>query len=113
MGTFINPTQSELVTEALALAAGASTLTLISAPPVGQSKLYRLWYYSQTSAAQAITIAAGSQTVLTLAASVTAHAIIDTGWLDNGIELTEATALIATPAAAGPAGTFFVTYTRP
>ncbi len=113
MSSFTFPAQSELICESKALGAGASTLTLIGAVPGGGIKLYRLWYYSQTSAAQVITIAAGSQTILTLAASVTAHAVIDTGWLDNGVLLTAATALIATPAAAGPAGTFFVTYTRP
>jgi len=94
------------------LAASDSTKTLVAAPPADvKLKIYRISYISKTSAAQALAVATGATNFLDLAASITAHAIIDTGWLEGGITGVAATALIATPSAAGPAGSFYVTYT--
>ena len=94
------------------LLAGDSTRTLIAAPGTGVSLvIFRINYISKTSAAQALNVATGATNFLNFAASIAAHTVIDTGWLDGGIIGVSATALIATPASAGPAGTFFVTYT--
>jgi len=94
------------------LAAGDSTKTVIAAPAAGvRIRIFHTVYISKTSAAQALALACGTLSVLDLAASVTAHTVIDTGWTDGGQVGPAATALIATPAAAGPAGKFIVTFT--
>ncbi len=99
------------------LLAADTTRTLIAAPSGGadlrdQSSItvYRIVYISKTSGAQAITVDIGTVNILDLADSITAHVIIDTGWLDGGLKGDVETALIAVPAAAAPAGSFFVTY---
>lgn len=93
------------------LGAADSTKTVIVAPREGvHIRVFRAVYISKTSAAQALSLDAGTSNVLDLAASVTAHAVIDTGEMAGGLLMPAATALIATPAAAGPAGSFYVTY---
>lgn len=105
-------TGSPLRTALVAIAAADSTKAIIAAPATGSRiRVFRARYISKTSAAQAMTLADGATNILDLAASVTAHAVIDTGFLPSGIPLAAATALTATPAAAGPAGTFYVQYT--
>ena len=93
------------------LAIGDSTKTIVAAPSAGVAiRIFRILYISKTSASQALNVATGATNFLNLAIDITAHVIIDTGWLDGGILGVAATALIATPDAAGPAGSFYVTY---
>lgn len=111
MATLVNELKTLYQTANVNLAAGDSTKTIIVAPDAGvQIRIHRAVYMSKTSAAQALALAVGATNILDLAASVTAHTVIDTGWLEAGILCPAATALIATPAAAGPAGKFLVTY---
>ena len=93
------------------LLAADTTRTLVAAPDTGTSiRVFRILYISKTSAAQPLNVATGATNFMNLAAEITAHIILDTGWLDGGLAGVAATALIATPDAAGPAGTFYVTY---
>ena len=93
------------------LLAADTTRTLVPAPRAGVGiKLQRIVYISKTSAAQALNVAAGATNAMNLAASITAHLVLDTGELKGGMKMPAATALVATPAAAGPAGSFYVTY---
>jgi hypothetical protein len=99
------------------LAAADASKTLIAAPSGGVTdpekagiRIHRIVYISKTSAAQALSVDIGTVNILDLAASVTAHTVIDTGFMDGGIRGQVETALVATPAAAGPAGSFYVTY---
>lgn len=111
MATHVDALATPLRSARGGLLAADTSRTIITAPPAGNRiRVYRICYVSETSSANVVTVAAGATTLLTLAASVTAHVVIDTGWLDGGLVMPAATALIATPAAAGPAGEFFVTY---
>jgi hypothetical protein len=93
------------------LLAADTTRTLVAAPGDGVViRVFRILYISKTSASQALNVATGATNFLNLAIDISAHVIIDTGWLDGGIAGVDNTALIATPAAAGPAGSFYVTY---
>lgn len=94
------------------LAASDSTKTIIAAPGAGtRIFVYRAVYISKTSHTATLSLAvSGSTSILDLAASIAAHTVIDTGWLDGGLEQAAATALVATPSGAGPAGKFLVTY---
>lgn len=111
MATLVEALQSPIGTIEVALAAGNSTKTLIGAPPAGiRIRIFKILYISKTSAAQTLAVAAGATNVLDLAENVIAHSVVDTGWLEGGLLMPAATALVATPGAAGPAGSFFVTY---
>lgn len=107
----VNELQTSYISVRVALLAADTTRTLIAAPPAGvRIRIFKITYVSVTSAAQAVVVAAGATTVLNLGASIAAGRVPDTGWLEGGMLMPAATALIATPAAAGPAGDFFVTY---
>jgi hypothetical protein len=96
----------------VALAAADATKTLIAAPGTGMAiKVWRIRYNPTTQAAQAITVATGATTFMLIASNIGIGIPFDSTWLNGGILGVAATALIATPAAAGPAGDFFVTYT--
>jgi hypothetical protein len=96
----------------VALGASDSTKTLVAAPESGMAiKVWRIRYNPTTQAAQAITVATGSTTFMIIASNIAIGVAYDTGWLNGGILGAAETALIATPASAGPAGDFFVSYT--
>ena len=112
MATLVNELKTPYRVARSALLAADTTRTMVAAPSAGvQIRVFKIWYSSVTSAAQAVTVAAGATTLLRLGASVASGQTPSTGWLENGVLMPAATALIATPAAAGPAGDFFVTYT--
>lgn len=98
------------------LLAADTTRTLIAAPGTGGTEAYlpairvhRIIYLSETANASAVTVACGA-TELCLITNLAANSIFDTGLIEPGIICPSETALIATPAAAGPAGKFFVIY---
>jgi hypothetical protein len=96
----------------LGLDTGDSSKTLIAAPGTGMKiRIYRILYIPVIQANQLITIATGATTFLRVPANINIGYPIDTGWLNGGILGVAATALIATPASAGPAGDIFVVYT--
>lgn len=100
-----------LRTALVAIAAADSTKVVIAAPATGlRIRVFRARYVSKTSAAQAMTLGDGTTNVLDLGASITAGVDPDSGFLPGGVALAAATALTATPAAAGPAGVFYVQY---
>jgi len=107
----VNELKTPYTVARAALLAADTTRTLVAAPQAGvRIRVFRVRYSSVTSAAQAVAVAAGSTTVLNLGASVLAGLTPGTGWLEGGLLMPAATALIATPAAAGPAGDFYITY---
>ena len=91
------------------LAAGDATKTLKAAPGTGKSLVIMRWSYrSTTSAAQAITLADGSTNLDVLEASIAVGTLKEGPRLEVGVKLATNAALVATPAAAGPAGIFIV-----
>lgn len=94
----------------VAMVAADATKTLVAAPAAGLSLVITKWSYrSTTSAAQAITLAGGATTIDVFAASLVVGTLTEgPNCLEIGVQLPAATALIATPAAAGPAGRFIV-----
>ena len=74
------------------LAAGNASKTLVAAPGAGKALNITKWSYRST----------------TSAASITAGVLHEGPNLDTGIQLPTNTALIVTPASAGPAGVFIV-----
>lgn len=93
------------------LLAADATRELVADPGDGSAiRVFRILYISKTSASQLLNVAVGTVNYLNLAIDISAHVIIDTGWLDGGIIGQASEAMVATPAAAGPAGSFYVTY---
>jgi hypothetical protein len=96
----------------VALAAGDASKTLVAAPGTGMAiKIWRLRYNPTTQSNNAITVATGATTFMVIAANIGIGIPFDTDWLNGGILGVAATALVATPGAAGPAGDFYITYT--
>lgn len=93
------------------LAAGDASKTLVAAVTGMRIKVFRLAYLPNVSAAQLISVATGATVFHIIASGTAVNAFIDTGWMNGGVVGVVSTALIATPAAAGPAGTFVVVYT--
>lgn len=93
------------------LLAADVTRELVADPGDGSYiRVFRILYISNTSASETLSVDAGTVNYLNLAIDISAHVIIDTGWLDGGILGQASEALDATPGAAGPAGSFYVTY---
>lgn len=98
------------------LAASDVAKTLVAAPSGGVAtnekaalRIHRIVYKSKTANANAIVIACGATEFGTIT-NLAANGDWDTGLLEGGILCPAETALIATPAAAGPAGYFYVDY---
>lgn len=91
------------------LAAGDATKTLKASPGTGKALVITKWSYrSTTLAAQAITLADGTTNLDVFEASIAVGTIKEGPRLEVGVKLAAASALVATPAAAGPAGIFIV-----
>lgn len=94
----------------VALGTGDTSKALIAAPSTGYciSVLVIHWDIT-TAAAQAVSVGDGTSNPLKFAASASGNGTRRFG--SNGMKLAAATALTATPAAAGPAINFVIEYT--
>lgn len=87
----------------VSLAAGDATKTLVAARTGRCIVITHLVYDVITSAAQLVTVAAGTTVVKRIAPSVAVGAEGFVGPMDYGLVGQSGSALVATPAAAGPA----------
>lgn len=85
------------------MAAGDATKTILAAKTGKKTVVTHLVYHVITSAAQAVDIAIGTMNVKRIAASEAVGSEGFIGPMDYGLVGASGTALVATPAAAGPA----------